>query len=130
MESTIGERITYLRKSIKMTQEEFANSICMSRSNLSNIEKDRFTITDRVIAAICTRFNVDENWLRTGEGDMFRKITQDEELAGLFGELLREDAPEIAKIKKKLILELLKLDDQQFESAVSFAKRLFDDKDE
>lgn len=130
MESTIGERITYLRKSIKMTQEEFANSICMSRSNLSNIEKDRFTITDRVIATICTRFNVDEHWLRTGEGNMFRKITQDEELAGLFGELLREDAPEIAKIKKKLILELLKLDDQQFESAVSFAKRLFDDKDE
>ena len=129
MENTIGERITCLRKSIKMTQEEFANAICMSRSNLSNIEKDRFTITDRVISAICTRFNVDEHWLRTGEGEMFQTPSADEELAGLFGKLLSKDAPELAKIKKKLILELLKLDDQQFESAVSFARKLLDEQD-
>lgn len=112
-----------------MTQEEFASAICMSRSNLSNIEKDRFTITDRVIATICAVFDVNEDWLRSGDGEMFRTITPDEELAGLFGALLAKDAPEIAKLKKRLILELLKLDDQQFEQAVDFARRLLKDED-
>lgn len=129
MENSIGERITALRKSMDMTQEEFASAICMSRSNLSNIEKDRFTITDRVIATICVRFDVNEDWLRSGDGEMFRTITPDEELAGLFGALLAKDAPEIAKLKKRLILELLKLDDQQFEQAVDFARRLLKDED-
>lgn len=129
MEDSIGMRIASLRKSMSMTQEEFANAICMSRSNISNIEKDRFTITDRVIVNICTRFGANEEWLRTGSGEMFRTVSPDEDLMTLFGQLLAKDAPEIAKIKKRLILELLKLDDQQFESAVSFARKLLDEQD-
>lgn len=123
MES-VGCRIAKTRKALNKTQEEFAQEILISRSTLSNIEKDRFAITDRVISTICTVFNVNENWLRTGEGEMFRKISPDEELAEELGELLREDAPEIAKTKRQLILALLKLDDQQFEQAIDFAKKL------
>lgn len=122
-------RIKEIRKALNLTQVKFAESLGIPKRTLIAYECGQNPIPDRLIISISAVFNVDENWLRTGEGDMFRKITQDEELAGLFGELLRDDAPEIAKIKKKLILELLKLDDQQFESAVSFAKRLFDDKD-
>lgn len=123
-------RIKEIRKALNLTQVKFAESLGIPKRTLIAYECGQNPIPDRLIISISAVFNVDEHWLRTGEGNMFRKITQDEELAGLFGELLREDAPEIAKIKKKLILELLKLDDQQFESAVSFAKRLFDDKDE
>lgn len=123
-------RIKEIRKALNLTQVKFAESLGIPKRTLIAYECGQNPIPDRLIISISAVFNVDEHWLRTGEGNMFRKITQDEELAGLFGELLREDAPEIAKIKKKLILELLKLDDQQFESAVSFAKRLFEDKDE
>lgn len=123
-------RIKEIRKALNLTQVKFAESLGIPKRTLIAYECGQNPIPYRLIISISAVFNVDEHWLRTGEGNMFRKITQDEELAGLFGELLREDAPEIAKIKKKLILELLKLDDQQFESAVSFAKRLFEDKDE
>lgn len=123
-------RIKEIRKALNLTQVKFAESLGIPKRTLIAYECGQNPIPDRLIISISAVFNVDEHWLRTGDGNMFRKITQDEELAGLFGELLREDAPEIAKIKKKLILELLKLDDQQFESAVSFAKRLFEDKDE
>lgn len=130
MENGIGERIALLRRSLGMTQEEFASAICMSRSNLSNVEKDRFTITDRVIANVCVQFHANEDWLRNGKGDMFVEISPDEEMMRDFGRLFTKDAPETAKIKKRLIRALLKLDDQQLENAVNFAKILLSDGDE
>ena len=51
-----------------MTQEEFAASIKISRSNLGSIEIGRITLTDRVISDICEKYNVNEQWLSTGEG--------------------------------------------------------------
>ena len=100
MEDSVGGRIASLRKNLGMTQEEFANSICMSRSNLSNIEKDRFTITDRVIDTICAKFGVNEQWLRTGEGEMFPPMTTDMKVAKLFGGIMKED---LSEFKQELL---------------------------
>lgn len=66
------ERIKYLRKTVlNITQEEFASTLGISRSNVGNIEIGRINITDRVIQDICSKYDVNEHWLRTGEGDMF-----------------------------------------------------------
>lgn len=71
---TIGERIRHFRKQcLKMTQEDFAKKINVSRSNLGNIEISRISATDRVISDICNSFSVSEEWLRTGEGEMQRE---------------------------------------------------------
>ena len=102
VEDSVGGRIASLRKNLGMTQEEFANSICMSRSNLSNIEKDRFTITDRVIDTICAKFGVNEKWLRTGEGEMFPKPDTDP-LWGMLGEVLKEEK---SSFRRQLITAL------------------------
>ena len=53
------ERIRDLRKNIlHMTQEEFAESIKISRSNLGNIETKKVTVTERVISDICEKHNI------------------------------------------------------------------------
>lgn len=68
----MNERIKILRKKcLDITQEEFATRIKISRSNLGSIEVGRINVTDRVVDDICTEFNVNEEWLRTGQGKMF-----------------------------------------------------------
>lgn len=68
------ERIRHFRKSIlKMSQEEFAGKVNISRSNLGNIETGRVTLTDRVVSDICNTFSLSEEWLRTGEGSMYQE---------------------------------------------------------
>lgn len=64
-------RIKQLRKELDLTQEEFANQINISRSNLGNIEIGRISVTDRVVDDICNAFNVNHDWLRTGSGEKF-----------------------------------------------------------
>lgn len=68
---TTGERIRHFRKILlKLTQEEFAKKINISRSNLANIEKGAVSVTDRVISDICNAFSVSEEWLRNGTGEI------------------------------------------------------------
>ena len=68
---TTGERIRHFRKILlKLTQEEFAKKINISRSNLANIEKGAVSVTDRVVSDICNAFSVSEEWLRNGTGEV------------------------------------------------------------
>ena len=66
----IGERIKELRKALGMTQEKFAERIGLKRNSVALIELGRDT-SDQTIFAICREFRVNEDWLRTGAGDMF-----------------------------------------------------------
>lgn len=70
----IFERLKYIRKTLNLTQKNFAKEIGMSRSGYSQIETGDRPISDRLIKSICMAFNVNENWLRTGEGEMFIKV--------------------------------------------------------
>ena len=113
-----------------MTQAKFGESLGVSNDVVKNLEYGRVAPTDLIINMICARFDVNEQWLRTGEGNMFRELSEDEELAGLFGDLLSKDPPRTAKLKKRLIIKLLKLDDQQFEAAIKFARDFLGKDDE
>lgn len=106
---TIGERVSLIRKSKnpKMTQAEFANSINMSRSNLANLENDRYRITDRVISDICAAHNINRVWLETGEGEMFVEMSRGERI-GLFLADALADEPD--SFRRKLIDILIELD--------------------
>lgn len=70
----IFERLKYIRKTLNLTQKNFAKEIGMSRSGYSQIETGDRPISDRLIKSICMAFNVNENWLRTGKGEMFIKV--------------------------------------------------------
>lgn len=64
-------RIKKLRKELNLTQEEFSSRIGLSRNFIAQIEIGTKQPSDRTISDICREFNINEEWLRTGEGDMY-----------------------------------------------------------
>ncbi|NEZ80360.1 XRE family transcriptional regulator [Clostridium botulinum] len=75
-----GQRVKELRKHLNLTQQEFANKLHVSRSNIGNIENGIINLSERNIKDICKTFNVSENWLINGEGEMFNTLQEDKEL--------------------------------------------------
>lgn len=76
----IGTQIKELRKKLSMTQSEFAEAINLSRNYIAMMEIDQREPSDRTIQDICEKFNVNEVWLRTGEGEPFQKETRQEQI--------------------------------------------------
>lgn len=65
-------RLKELRLSLNITQDEFAEKIGIkSKAHISALETGKRTITDRIISDVCREFNVNEDWLRNGTGEMF-----------------------------------------------------------
>lgn len=70
----IFERLKYIRKTLNLTQTKFAKEIGLSQTSLGMIEVGDRKVQDRHIKTICSLFNVNENWFRTGNGEMFIKV--------------------------------------------------------
>lgn len=71
---TINERVKHFRKNtLHISQTEFAAKLGMKQTGISYMERDGSTVTDQTIKAICLLYNVNEEWLRTGSGDMYAK---------------------------------------------------------
>ena len=73
----MNERIKKLRKALGLTQQEFADRIGTKRTNIAKYETGTNIPSSAVIPLICREFNVNETWLRTGEGEMFRQTEED-----------------------------------------------------
>lgn len=104
----MNRRLRELRKSLKLTQQEFGSKIGLSNTSIGNIENGVINLTDRNISLICSTYNANEDWLRTGKGQMFNPMTQDDEFSYLIGALLVEDCD----YKKKFIKSMLELEDE------------------
>lgn len=82
----MGERLKDLRKALGLTQQEFADRIGIARGNIGAYEVSKNSPSDAVISLICREFNVNEAWLRDGEGEIFQ--IPDDEDAALVSEIL------------------------------------------
>lgn len=87
----MNERIKEVRKSLGLTQQEFADRIGVKRNTVATYEGGRNIPIDSVVSLICKEFNVNEEWLRTGEGEMFQDLSQGELAAKVVGEALAND---------------------------------------
>lgn len=67
---TQGERIKELRKSLGLTLEKFGERLGVGKTAISKLEKGERNLTDQMFKSICREFNVNEEWLRDGTGDM------------------------------------------------------------
>lgn len=93
---SVASRVKELRKALDLTQQEFADRLGVKRSAVANWDLDRSDPSDAMVSLICREFSVREAWLRTGEGEMFARRSEDEERALFFGSLAKEDAsPEV-----------------------------------
>lgn len=75
----MNERLRKLRKSLGLTLEKFGEPLGVQKTAISNLENGNRNLTDQMIKAICNTYSVNEEWLRTGEGNMM-KIIPDENL--------------------------------------------------
>lgn len=89
------ERIKIIRKELGLTQEEFAKRIGLVRSSVAKYEIGRREPTNAIILSICKEFNIREEWLRTGQGEMFKENPLKDEVWYYIEELLEdyEDNP-------------------------------------
>lgn len=90
---TQGNRIREIRKTLDLTLEKFGEKIGMKKNSISQIENGKNNPTEQTIKAICREYNVNEEWLRTGTGDMFKTLLPLDETASVVSELLEEENP-------------------------------------
>lgn len=99
----MNERIKKLRKELKLTQQEFSDKLHIKRSTLANYEIGRNEPIDAVVALICKTYNVNEEWLRSGEGDMFLELPEEDEEAAYVSELLEDSDNDLYKLIKEIM---------------------------
>lgn len=97
----MNDRIKALRKEKRLTQQEFADLLGISRNNIATYETGKSKPGDSVIALICRVFNVSEEWLRSGSGEMFIHLDKDEEFDRLCFEIQMSDDDFIKDIVRK-----------------------------
>lgn len=114
-------RIKQIRKEHKLTQVEFGEKIGVKGNTVTNYETGLRNPTDAVILAICREFGVNEDWLRTGNGEPTIKRTRRQEIGAFANEVM--DLPD-ESIKKRLIEALAKLDERDWETIAKIADSL------
>ncbi len=115
------ERIKTLRKELHLTQQEFADKLGVSRNNIASYETGKSNLGDSVISLIRREFNVNDIWLRTGEGSIFLPDNRDNQLMMWMG---RVAGSEDDDFKKKLLYILMNLTESQWDTFEDFAKKL------
>ena len=118
------DRIKKIRKELDLTQQEFADRIGIKRGGVANYEIGRNEPADAVISLICREFNVNEEWLRTGQGEMFIQRTRNQIITDFAGDLITE--PD--SFKTRLIEGLAKLDTSDWEDIERIILKLTSEK--
>lgn len=106
----MNTRIKQIRKALRLTQQEMSDSLGLKRNTIASYEIGRIIPSDRTIGDICRIYNVNEEWLRTGIGEMFVPRTRRDEIAAYMGQVLggkRTDVEEaiIAVMAKTSVAE-------------------------
>lgn len=117
----MNERIKQIRKELNLTQEEFADKIGIKRGAISNYEIGRNIPIDAVISLICREFDVNETWLRTGEGEMFIKKTRDDEIADFVADIMAEEDD---SFKRRFVTMLSRLDSDDWAVLAKMAEEM------
>lgn len=106
-------RFKELRKELNVTQQEFADKLKISRNFVAQIEMGSKVPSDRTIDDVCREFNVNEEWLRTGNGDMFIPGIKDKQISAMLADVMKsgEDS-----FRHRLVSALTRLDDEGWDN--------------
>lgn len=117
------KRIEQIFTASGLSQTRIAERLKVSRSFVSQMCRGVKIPSDRTISGICQEFNVNEHWLRTGEGEMFIAQTREDEISAFMGDLLRCEPD----FRHRLIAVLAKLTPDEWELLEAIARRLNDE---
>jgi len=113
----MNERIKSLRKELGLTQKGFAEKIKVAPNSIARYELGDRNPSDAIINSICREFNVNEEWLRTGQGEKFNLDTDTD---FLYGKALRKNND----TQMRLLNAILQLDDSELELIEKLIEKL------
>lgn len=109
--SEVNTRIAAVIQASGLTKTAFSRKIGLSQPFVSQLANGDASPSDRTIADICREFNVNEHWLRTGEGEMFSTLSREEEITRFAMEIIRDPASEF---QRQLIATMARLEPAQW----------------
>lgn len=124
-ELKICERFKKIRIHLNMKQGDFAKEIKTTQGHVSDIENKRKGVSDRVIEIMCLKFDVNEEWLRNGTGEMFMERDPDEELLGWAGKVLLNETD---TFKIRFLKMLSGLSDDDWSLLESKLREIFEER--
>ena len=109
----LKDRIKLVRSKTKMTMEKFGNQLGVSKSAINLLEKGVNTPSEQSIKAICREFNISEDWLRSGEGEMYTQLGEHEIIMQRLAKVQRAsgDEKKNAMFRERLASAILNMDD-------------------
>ena len=105
----------------KLSQQEFANSLGLSRNMIAQVEMGTRILSDRSIRDICRIYKVNEEWLRTGNGEMKQPRSDNDIIDKFVNDVLEAKSEDI---RKRLINALSQLDEQELKVLEEIAKKM------
>lgn len=123
----MNERIKKIIEELGLKKVDFANRLHISQPFASELCSGAKAPSDRTIGDICREFGVREEWLRTGEGEMFVQDTQSERVAAFLADLTKDDSD---TFKKRFVEMLADLSPADWELLERMAEKLTKKKEE
>lgn len=118
----MNERIKELRKTLGLTLETFGARLGVRKTAISKIERGENNLTEQMFKSICREFNVNENWLRTGEGEMF--CIPEDETAAIVSDLLEDADDDFYKMVLDVVRTYQQLQPDSKEVLKNFCQQL------
>ena len=112
-------RIKKIRNDFSLTQQQFADKLGIKRGAIANYEIGRNEPIDAVIALICDKFNVNEEWLRNGNGEPYIAKSRSDTIAEFAGKLMKDEEE---SFRRRLTEALAKLNEDEWELLENIAK--------
>lgn len=117
----MNERIKALRKVLGMSQDIFAEKLGLTKNYISLIENGNRNLSEQSVKVLCREFNVNEEWLRNGTGEMFLPTDRNADIARLTKQLHDEESD---SFKNRLISILSNLSVEEWQYLEKRAKEL------
>lgn len=120
------DRIVSIRKESGLTQEEFGKELNLSQNYVWMLESGKRAPSARTIIDLCKKFQISEEWLRTGEGEMKAPMTKQAEIATITAQLFHKEEtdPETYNFLVELNKYLLQLDETQMQAVLDMVRKL------
>lgn len=115
----MNERIKILRKTLGLTLEKFGEHVGVTKASISKIENSRNNMSEQMFKSICREFQVNEEWLRNGTGEIFIK-TDKERMYDIVNKMLSGDNNSL----KNAILAIASLSQEDLQTLKSFMELL------
>ncbi len=122
--SEINSRISAVIQASGLTKTAFGEKLNVSQSHVSRLANGETAPSDRTIVDICREFGVSEHWLRTGEGEMFVRLSREEEITKFAMSIVRNPDSEF---QRRFISVLAQLTPEQWKLMEQMAHQLIDE---